>query len=187
MDLVPGESAVSDWHGEGWKRKIGVSDADEHRWVQGARGGFGRMSRDEKVALLSRTPLFENIDAAHLRVLVYAADHARFAPGDYLVREGGEEAAGFLVVDGEAEAWSDEDPAMRLRITRGAFIGEGAMIAGLAHRLNVRAVTEVEALRITRKLFMRVCHEFPELGRMVMSNYARRMASISSALHTLLP
>ena len=145
------------------------------------------MIRDEDVGLLSRTPLFENIDAAHLRVLVYAAERVRFAPGDFIVREGGEDESGFLVIEGEAEAWSEEDPNMRLRITSGAFIGEGAMIAGQPHGLNVRAVTEVEALRITRELFLRVCREFPELGRMVMSNYARRMANIASALHTLLP
>ncbi len=145
------------------------------------------MSRDEDVALLARTPLFENIDAAHLRVLVYAAERVRFAPGEYIVREGSEDQSGFLVTEGEAEAWSDEDPAMRLRITRGSFIGEGAMISGRVHGLNVRAVTEVTCVRISRQLFMRVCHEFPELGRLVMSNYARRMANIASALHTLLP
>ena len=151
------------------------------------RKGQGRMSRDEDVALLARTPLFENIDTAHLRVLVYAAERVRFASGEFIVREGGNEPAGHLMVTGEADAWSDEDPAMHLRITRGAFIGANAMIAGQACGLNVRAVTEVETLRISRDLFLRVCHEFPELSRMVMGNYARRMAHIASALHTLLP
>jgi len=142
---------------------------------------------DDGVALLAATPLFEGIDPARLRVLVYAATPLNVPAGQFVVREGEELDAGFLVLDGLAEAWMNEDPAMRLSISRGAFIGEAAMIAGLHHRMNVRASEEMALLRFSRELFLRVCHEFPELGRLVMANYARRMASVTSALHTLLP
>jgi CRP-like cAMP-binding protein len=45
----------------------------------------------------------------------------------------------------------------------------------------------LHVLRIARELLLRVCHEFPEMGRLVMANYARRMATVMSALQTLLP
>ncbi len=144
-------------------------------------------SVDEGVALLAATPLFEGIDAARLRVLVYAAEPVSIGAGDFIVRQGAEGKAAHLLLKGEAQAWMDEDPAMKLTLTRGALIGEAAMIAGLHHRMNVRAVDDVDMLRFTRELFLRVCGEFPELCRAVMGNYASRMATITSALHTLLP
>ncbi len=146
-----------------------------------------KLTVDEGVALLAATPLFEDIDVARLRVLVYAAEHVQASAGEMLVRQSDDDHAGLLLLDGAAQAWMDEDPSMKLNLARGALIGEGAMIAKLHHRMNVQAVDNVELLRFSHELFLRVCHEFPELGRAVMANYARRMATITSALHTLLP
>ena len=145
------------------------------------------MAVDEDVELLAQVPLFEGIDDAHLRVIAYAAEQQTVPAGDWLVRQGQELPAGFLVRGGTAEAYMEEDPATRLNISRGAFIGDGAMIAGLPHRMNVRALEELHLLRIPRELFLHVCHEFPEMGKLVMANYARRMATVMSALQTLLP
>lgn len=144
-------------------------------------------SVDEGVALLAATPLFEHIDPARLRVLVYAAEPVSVAAGEFIVRQGADDPAACLLLKGEAAAWMDEDPAMKLTLGRGALIGEAAMIAGLHHRMNVRAVDDVDMLRLSRELFLRVCGEFPELGRAVMTNYAQRMANVTAALKTLLP
>ena len=145
------------------------------------------MPVDEAVTLLAQTPLFEGVDEAHLRLLAYAAHKERIPRGHWLVRQGENVPAGFLVLSGAGSAWLGEDPANRLRVERGAFIGEGAMIGGLPHRMNVRVEADMEVLRIAREDFLRLTHEFPEMGRLVLSNYARRMAEVLSTLQSLLP
>ena len=149
--------------------------------------GGKRMPVDEAVRLLAQAPLFAGIDEAHLRLLAYAAHEERIPGGRWLVRQGEDEPAGFLILSGAASAWLEENPANRLRIERGAFIGEGAMIAGLPHRMNVRAEKDMEVLRIPREEFLRVTREFPEMGRLILANYARRMAEVLSTLQSLLP
>ena len=109
-------------------------------------------------------------------------EHLGHAPGVV----GQDEPAGFLILSGAATAWLEENPDSRLRIERGAFIGEGAMIAGLPHRMNVRAEEDMEVLRIPREDFLRVTREFPEMGRLILSNYARRMVEVLSTLQALL-
>ncbi len=157
-------------------------------WRQGGNKPMTHaFSIDEGVALLAASPLFAGIDAARLRVLIYAADPVSISAGKFIVRQGSSEPAAWLVLKGEAEGWLDEEPALKLSIGRGALIGEGAMIAGLHHRMHVRATDDMELLRFSRELFQRVCEEFPEVGRTVMANYATRMADIASALKTLLP
>ncbi len=142
---------------------------------------------DDAVRLLAQAPLFEGIDEAHLRVLVYAATRERIPAGRWLVRQGEEAPVGFLVLSGKAEAWLEDDPASRLELQRGAFIGEGAMLGGLPHRMNVRVTENMAVLRIAREDFLRVAREFPEMGRMVMANFARRMANVLTTLQSRLP
>ena len=145
------------------------------------------MPVDDAVRLLAQAPLFDGIDEAHLRVLAYAARREHIPHGRWLVRQGQELPAGFLILSGVASAWLNEDPANRLLLQRGAFVGEGAMIAGLPHRMNVQVEEDMDVLRIARADFQRVAHEFPEMGRLVMANYARRMAEVLTTLQSLLP
>ena len=145
------------------------------------------MPVDDAVRLLARVPLFDGIDEAHLRVLAYAARQERIPKGRWLVRQGEDLPAGFLILSGAASAWLEEEPSNRLRLERGAFVGEGAMIGGLPHRMNVRVEEDMDVLRIAREDFLRVTHEFPEMGRLVMANYARRMTEVLNTLQSLLP
>ena len=145
------------------------------------------MPVDDAVRLLAQAPLFAGIDEAHLRVLAYAARQERIPKGRWLVRQGEDLPAGFLVLSGVASAWLEEDPVNRLRLERGAFIGEGAMIGGLPHRMNVRVEETMDVLRIAREDFHRVTHEFPEMGKLIMANYANRMAEVLATLQSLLP
>lgn len=145
------------------------------------------MPVDDAVKLLAQAPLFDGIDEAHLRVLVYAARQEHIPKGRWLVRQDEDLPAGFLILSGRGEAWLEEEPATRLQLRRGAFVGEGAMIGGLPHRMNVRVEEGMDVLRISRDAFLRVTHEFPEMGKLVMANYARHMAEVLATLQSLLP
>ncbi len=127
---------------------------------------------------LRQIPLFAECDPAHLQVMAFAGERARFAAGQDIFRIGGKGASAYLILSGEAEVWVSKGEK-RLPVALagpGAFLGELAMIAGLAYSLNVTARTEVSATRISRDMFMRVVGEFPDFGTHVMSALSRKLA-----------
>lgn len=127
---------------------------------------------------LRQIPLFAECDPAHLQVMAFASERSSFAAGQDIFRVGGKGASAYLILSGEAEVWASKGEK---RVTvalagPGAFLGELAMIAGLAYSLNVTAKTHVTATRISRDMFMRVAGEFPDFGTHVMAALSRKLA-----------
>ncbi len=136
------------------------------------------MGLKDEVVLLRDVPLFASVQVAHLQVLAFSSEKMKVKAGDYLVRQGARTRCGYLIRKGAAEAFTETSgKAERIaRLERGAFIGELSLIAGLPHRVSVRAVSSLTVLRIPNSLFMRVCAEFPEFGQQVLANALRRFS-----------
>ena len=81
------------------------------------------------------------------------AERQKLAPGELLLREGDVGDAMFVVVSGELEvtkrAGATEQPLAR--VGPGAIQGEIAALQGSVRQASVRAVTDVEVLRIPRE------------------------------------
>ncbi|QIG48192.1 cyclic nucleotide-binding domain-containing protein [Nordella sp. HKS 07] len=127
---------------------------------------------------LRQIPLFAECDPAHLQVMAFAGEQARFAAGQEIFRIGGQGASAFLILSGEVDVWVNAgDKRVPVALAGpGAFLGELAMIAGLDYSLNATARTEVTATRISRDMFMRVVGEFPDFGAHVMAALSRKLA-----------
>jgi CRP-like cAMP-binding protein len=130
------------------------------------------MGLKDEVLLLREVPLFASTQVAHLQVLAFSSEKIKVRAGEYLVRQGERSGSGFLIRKGAAEAFAEKGgkAGKIARLERGAFIGELALVAGLPHRVSVRAVSSLMVLRISHDLFMRVCGEFPEFGQQVLAN-----------------
>lgn len=167
----------------------GAPEAKAWRGVSaGARGR--RMPLHEDLQLIQQVPLFAGVPEASLQALVFSADRRRLEAGEWLFRAGERDGLGWLIRSGSASAWegpaadTGEADAARLvaRLTRGAFVGEVAMIADMPHRLSVRAETALAALCIPHDLFRRACAEFPQLGRQVLDNALARFGGAMDEL-----
>lgn len=136
------------------------------------------MSVRSNAESLRHIPLFAECDPAHLQVMAFASERASFAPGVDIFRVGGKGASAYLILSGEAEVWTGKgEERVPVAIAGpGAFLGELAMIAGLAYSLNVTARTEIAATRISRDMFMRVVGEFPDFGTHVMAALSRKLS-----------
>ncbi|MGE0006348.1 MAG: Crp/Fnr family transcriptional regulator [Parvibaculaceae bacterium] len=127
---------------------------------------------------LRQIPLFAECDAAHLQVMAFASERVTFAQGADIFRAGSSGSAAYLLLTGEAQVWKAQGNE-RLEVAvagPGAFLGELAMIAGVAYSVNVTARTPVTAARISRDIFMRVVGEFPDFGTKVMTALSRKLA-----------
>jgi CRP-like cAMP-binding protein len=127
---------------------------------------------------LRQIPLFAECDPAHLQVLAFAGERIEFAAGQDVFRSGGNGGAAYLILSGDADVWiSKGEERIQVALAGpGAFLGELAMIAGLAYSVNVTAKTRITATRISGDIFMRVVGEFPEFGQRVMVAISRKLA-----------
>src|SRR5688572_5392240 len=126
---------------------------------------------------LRQIPLFAECDPAHLQVMAFASERVEFAEGADIFRAGGNGSAAYLLLSGEAEVWKNQGEE-RIPVALagpGAFLGELAMIAGVAYSVNVTAKSPVIATRISRDIFMRVVGEFPDFGTRVMDALSRKL------------
>jgi CRP-like cAMP-binding protein len=126
---------------------------------------------------LRQIPLFADCDPAHLQVMAFASERVELAAGADLFRSGSNGSAAFLILSGEAEVWKSlGDERLSVAIAGpGAFLGELAMIAGVAYSVNATAKSPLIATRISREIFMRVVGEFPDFGTRVMNALSRKL------------
>jgi CRP-like cAMP-binding protein len=110
--------------------------------------------------------------------MAFASERMEFAEGADIFRAGGSGGAAYLLLSGEAEVWKTLGKE-RLTVANagpGAFLGELAMIAGVAYSVNVTAKSAITATRISRETFMRAVGEFPDFGTRVMNALSQKLA-----------
>ena len=139
---------------------IGPSSASPARWARAPWPSSSctstwRPSRPAgpmTVEALRAAPLFTGLSDADLERLAATVERQKLAPGELLLREGDPGDAMFVVVSGELEvtkrAGATEQPLAR--VGPGAIQGEIAALQGTERQASVRAVTDVEVLRIPR-------------------------------------
>jgi CRP-like cAMP-binding protein len=129
------------------------------------------------VEILRQVPLFAGCDNAHLQILAFSSDRVQFQEGRIVFKKGIQGAAGFLILEGEAEVFDDVHGAGNIlgRVGGQAFLGELSMISNAAYPVTVRAASTLAAQRIDRDLFLRVAAEFPEFSLKVMNNLSGKL------------
>ncbi len=135
------------------------------------------MSVNTDVELLQRVPMFAHVDPAHLKVLVFSSQKKTVSAGSFVLKKGSQGNAGFLVISGKGIVRRDNKGASRAiaRVQQGAFVGEMSMIGGVPSPISVQAVDDMVLLKITKKIFFRVCEEFPDVGVKVLAVLTQKL------------
>jgi CRP-like cAMP-binding protein len=141
------------------------------------------------VEILEQIPLFAGCDRAHLQILAFSSSRIEVEDGRFLIRKGTHGAAGFVILEGEADVFEDAHGAGRVmaRIGGRTFLGELSMITDAAYAVSVRAAGPLVAQRIERDLFLRIAAEFPEFGLRVAKNLSGKLGQSISALKAVRP
>lgn len=131
---------------------------------------------------LRTAPLFTGLSEADLERLGATSERQRLQPGEYLLREGEKGDAMFVIVSGELEVTKRaEDVELPLaRVGPGAIQGEIAAIGGQTRAASVRAVTEVEVLRIPREGLLALLDAGPEPALALLRTVLERMRGLES-------
>ena len=110
-----------------------------------------------------------------------------FQPGENIVTQGEVGDCMYVIQQGEAEVLKDvEGKQIRVDTMRGGDIfGEIAIVEHTTRSSTVRAITEVHAMTIDRKTFLRRVQEDPSLALNVLKVMAHRVRSLDQELAVL--
>jgi len=135
------------------------------------------MSVNSDVQLLQQVPLFSKVDPAHLQVLVFSSKRKTISDGDFLFKKGKSGAAAFFVLSGRGvvRASNSSSSAIIAKVERGTLLAETSMVGRIPYSISVQADKNLQVLKLTNETFIRVCEEFPEVGKKVLGVLADKL------------
>jgi CRP/FNR family transcriptional regulator, cyclic AMP receptor protein len=136
---------------------------DRHAWI------------DEQLAAV---PLFEGLSKKQLRRMSSLMTRLELPAGKVLTREGQEGYEFFIVLEGEVEVRQGN----RVVVTRGPgeYVGEIALLDKRPRTATVVAATPVSVEVLSRREFMSLLAEAPELSEQILATVAQRLADLDA-------
>jgi signal transduction histidine kinase len=129
---------------------------------------------------LRAAPLFTGLSDADLQRLAATVERQSLAEGELLIREGDPGDAMYVIVSGELEvtkrAGATEQPLAR--VGPGAIQGEIAALQGTERAASVRALTDVEVLRIPRAGLLALLDAGPDAALALVHTVLERLRSL---------
>lgn len=132
-----------------------------------------RFLQRDKIAILSRLPLFETCTKRELASIASKTVDAERPAGSILTREGRDGGLMFVIVDGEAEV--ERDGRVINRLGSGDVIGELSLIDGKPRSANVRAVTDTRVLELAGDDFRSLADGSPKFVRNLLRALSLRI------------
>jgi CRP-like cAMP-binding protein len=138
----------------------------------------------DEVQMLRQVPLFARVEPSRLKLLAFTSDRVRFAPGDVLFRQGDPGDAAYVILEGEADVLvnAPSGPVRVAGVGQNDIVGEIAILCDVSRTATVRAATSLEALRISKEIFLKLMTDFPEMTIEVMRELASRLSHTTAEL-----
>jgi len=123
--------------------------------------------------VLSTVPLFTGLSQRHLRRVAGQATMKRYAPYTAIVRVDDPGDAFYVILDGSAAVRKPGKRSVKLR--RGDFFGELALLDAAPRTATVEAESEVLTMRLGRTAFQKVLDSEPKVALAMLRTLAARM------------
>ena len=126
---------------------------------------------------LRRLALFADLPTAELRVIAARCDEASFGPGEWIIRQGDEQSAVYLIVDGEVVVVIDDED--RRVLSKGSFFGEVSVLLGEPATASVLTRTPLRCLVVAGEELQSFLLAHPQVMYRILKAEARRLATAS--------
>ncbi|HET8730810.1 MAG TPA: mechanosensitive ion channel family protein [Moraxellaceae bacterium] len=116
---------------------------------------------------LRRVELFDHLSDEEIAHLAESLTYAQFVRGDVITRQGAVAHWLYVLIQGEADVWYEENGSPRRHLTTlstGKVFGERGLMTGEPRRATVTARTDAECYRIEKRSFEKVMQSRPELA-----------------------
>ena len=142
------------------------------------------MSLDSDIALLSRVPLFSELNSEQVRLLAFSAVHRELRVDEVLFREGDDAQSGYIVASGEIVMSRGEGRAKKMLATcePGSLIGEIALFIATKRPATATATRLTDVMEINRALVTRMLNEYPHVALRLRAALTERLTATVSEL-----
>lgn len=145
------------------------------------------MSIEDDIALLESVPMLQLLGRDALRVIAISADSRPLAQGEVLFREGQFAEAAYVVASGILSVGRENAALAKrvgqtIRVSRGALLGEIALITETKRPATATALEPSVVLRIPRVIFMRTIESYPDAAARLMQAVTDRVENTLSEL-----
>jgi len=149
-------------------------------------GDLGLMQLDDTATILAYADFFEICDAEQRRLLAFASERQRFAPGAVIYKSGDVPEGAHVLISGRVSTRPDEAGAKPYSTSEpGALIGAMALVLAKPRPLTITALNGVETLLVPRSAFMKLARQFPDLAERAAQRIERELASYVGAIEAV--
>jgi CRP/FNR family transcriptional regulator, cyclic AMP receptor protein len=139
----------------------------------------------EHLPKLKGVALFSNMDDAELTALGQTMQHAHFAPGQVIIREGERGDSFHVIIDGEVAFLTVDSGGHEITLDKaeaGGWFGELSLLTGDPRSARVKAVSAVTTLWLDRESFRNFLVTHPHAVLDVLAVIGRRLAKADQLL-----
>jgi CRP/FNR family transcriptional regulator len=142
-------------------------------------------SSEDKIALLSRVPVFSTLSREDLVHVAQVAMPRQFDAGAVVFREGDEGQTCYIVRTGRARAIREHPDGRSITLAHfdpGDIFGEMAMLDGERRSATVEATEDTEAIAILSADMHRLLREHPDISVKLIAALGQRLRSTNERL-----
>jgi CRP/FNR family transcriptional regulator, cyclic AMP receptor protein len=138
-----------------------------------------RLSKNSKVELLKRAPLFSGCSKKELGALALTADELDLREGTVLTKEGRPGREFFVLIEGSVDVKRKGRKVASLG--PGDWLGEIALLTQSPRTATVTATSPLRILVITDRAFKRLVEEMPSIALKVLEKLGERLGKDAKA------
>jgi CRP-like cAMP-binding protein len=145
------------------------------------------MTIEDDIAFLERVPSFAILGRDALRILAIGAESRYVHGGEVLFTVGDPAEAGYVIQDGSFTLKTDntESSAAEMTVTRGALLGELALLTETTRPVTATAAEPSTVIRVPRGLFLKMLEGFPDAARRLRDYIATRTNQAAADMVTV--
>jgi CRP/FNR family transcriptional regulator, cyclic AMP receptor protein len=142
------------------------------------------VSLEQEVELIRQFPIFSKIQPAMQKLLCFSADRLKFDAGQVIFNAGDVGDSAYVIIDGTVEISvpTPSGPIVINEMGKNDLLGEIAIVGEVPRTATAKALTNLETLKISKELFMKIIHENPDAAIELIRILAARLASTTSQL-----
>jgi CRP/FNR family transcriptional regulator, cyclic AMP receptor protein len=129
------------------------------------------------VSALQCIPMFRDLSAPRLKLVLMASQRTSYRPGDCLIMQGGKAENVFIILEGKAKVTrQDGDESVVIgELKRGSVVGEIGVVLEQPYSSTIVAETSVVTLRIDKRTFIDLLSQVPQFSLGLIRELASRL------------
>ncbi|RMF14700.1 MAG: hypothetical protein D6761_09080 [Candidatus Dadabacteria bacterium] len=131
-------------------------------------------------AALRISPIFRDLDRAHIGKLIRAFEPGTIDAGSVLIEQDAPTPALFLIVSGEVEVSRDDQPQPLAVASAGDVIGEIGLLTGKPATATCRACTDLRVYQLAAERFDEVLEPFPTVRERLQELAKARLGELQA-------